>query len=165
MSKVLSDVDIHDAIVASYTNWVSKLIKYGEDRYESNFHSSDPVYWVLHTMGLLPLTENQYADYQGPESLSKKPLVIDEDDNVWKYVYDKFENELSIKRLREAAANLARHPEVDVWEYACDYVLVPLIDQCLTQSWGTDAETNCGWEDIDDAAFNLRLKIEEAQGE
>lgn len=162
MSKELSDVDIHDAIVASYTNWVSKLMKYGERDYESSFHSSDPAYWVLNAMGLSD------GGYQGPESLSKNRAkyameLLDEDDDVWKYVYDKFENELSIKRLKEAAANSARHPEVDVWEYACDYVLVPLIDQCLTQSWGTDAEANCGWEDIEDAAFNLRLKIEEAQ--
>ena len=159
MSKQLSDVDIDDAIVVSYMNWVTKLVKYGERHFESEFHHSDPLGWVFAAMGLSD------GGYQGPESLSKNPTLKDEDDDVWKYVYDKFENELSIKRLREAAANLAKHPEVDVWEYACDYVLVPLIDQCLTQSWGTDAETNCGWEDIDDAAFNLRLKMEEAQGE
>lgn len=160
MSNVLSDVDIHDAVVASYTNWVNKLIEYGEDRYESNFHNSDPMYWVLNAMGLSD------GGYQGPKSLSKNPALKDKDSaEVYKYLYDKFENELNIKRLREAAANLARHPEVDIWEYACDYVLVPLIDVCLTQSWGTDTETNCGWEDINDAASNLRLKMEEAQGE
>jgi hypothetical protein len=147
--KELSDVDIHDAIVASYTNWVSKLIEYGEERYESNFHSSDPACWVLNAMGLSD------DGYGGPESLSKNPTLKDEDDSVWKYVYDKFENELSIKRLREAAATLAKHPEVDIWEYASDYVLVSLIDTVF------DDEV----DDADEAAEDLKFKMEEAQGE
>ena len=146
MSKELSDVDIHDAIVASYTNWVSKLIEYGEERYESNFHYTDPVRWVFCAMGLSD------KEHQGPESLSKNPTLKDEDDDVCKYVYDKFENELSIKRLREAAANLARHPEVDVWEYAYDYVLPSLIGRVFEV-------------DEEDAAVDLRFKMEEAQGE
>ena len=150
MSKVLSDVDIHDAIVASYTNWVSKLIEYGERDYESSFHYSDPLSWVFNAMGLSD------GGYQGPESLSKNPTLKlkDEDNEVYKYVYDKFENELSIKRLREAAANLARHPEVDVWEYAYDYVLASLIDLVFEDI-----------DDAEDAAFDLHLKMEEAQGE
>ena len=65
---------------------------------------------------------------------------------------DKFENELSIKRLREAAANLARHPEVDVWVYAYDYVLPSLIGAVFDV-------------DEEDAAVDLRLKMEEAQSE
>lgn len=148
MSNVLSDVDIHDAVVASYTNWVNKLIEYGEDRYESNFHNSDPMYWVLNAMGLSD------GGYQGPKSLSKNPTLKDEGYEVYKYVYDKFENELSIKRLREAAANLARHPEVDVWEYAYDYVLASLIDLAFEDI-----------DDAEDAAFDLHLKMEEAQSE
>ena len=145
--KELSDVDIHDAIVASYTNWVSKLIEYGERDYEASFHSSDLFGWVLSAMGLSD-TENE-----GPESLSKNPTLKDENDDVFKYVYDKFENELSIKRLREAAANLARHPEVDVWEYAYDYVLPRLIGAVFYV------------DDAEDAAVDLRLKMEEAQSE
>jgi hypothetical protein len=146
VSKELSDVDIHDAIVASYTNWVSKLIEYGERSYEASFHTSDPVGWVFSAMGLSD------KEHQGPESLSKNPTLKDEDGDVCKYVYDKFENELSIKRLREAAANLARHPEVDVWEYAYDYVLPSLIGAVFDV-------------DEEDAAVDLRLKMEEAQGE
>ena len=146
MSKELSDVDIHDAIVASYTNWVSKLIEYGERSYEASFHSLDPSGWVFAAMGLSD------GEHQGPESLSKNPTLKDEDGDVCKYVYDKFENELSIKRLREAAANLARHPEVDVWEYAYDYVLPSLIGAVFDV-------------DEEDAAVDLRLKMEEAQGE
>ena len=148
MSKELSDVDIHDAIVASYTNWVSKLIEYGERSYEASFHYSDPMCWVLNAMGLSD------DGHEGPESLSKNPKLKDEDDEdeVYKYVYDKFENELNIKRLREAAANLARHPEVDVWEYAYDYVLASLIDLVFEDI-----------DDAEDAAFDLHLKMEEAQ--
>lgn len=148
MSKELSDVDIHDAIAASYTNWVSKLIKYGERSYEGNFHNSDPMSWVLNAMGLSD------GGYEGPESLSKNPTLKDEGYEVYKYVYDKFENELSIKRLREVAANLARHPEVDVWEYTYDYVLASLIELAFEDI-----------DDAEDAAFDLHLKMEEAQGE